>query len=239
MPILFSAKPKSLLGGSIALAIGAFGLVADSALANTVVFNNPWNSLSPAGSCAFSTICAAAVTIGNDFAAQMFTLRSAQTINSASFTELDLGTQATAANWGLYSANDAGGLPGTRLYSGTNAPLTGTILATGILGHYNATQENFNLRSVTLGPGSYYFAVQAQSPVFETYLSQGTLRSGAAETTDGGATWASGWQGYTDVAVGLYTSAAAPGPTFGGGLGGLVALLFAGLWTKARRRVRV
>jgi len=237
MTTLFNAKLKSRLGVSIALAIGAFGLVADSALANTVVFNNPWNSVSPAGSCAFSNTCAAAITIGNDFAAQMFTLGSTQTINSASFTEFDLGTQPTAANWGLYSANGAGGLPGTRLYSGANAPLAGTVLVPrNFYVRYNTTQENFDLGSITLGPGSYYFAVQAQSPVFETYLSQGTAGSGAAETTDGGTTWASGWQGYADVAVGLYS---APGCTPGSGLLSLAFLVLASAWTKARDFHRV
>ncbi len=64
--------------------------------------------------------------------------------------------------------------------------------------------------SVAFGPGTYYFALQAVSPTLGTYLGQGTDPTGAAETNDGGVTWAFGYENSGNgvqlggVAVGLY-----------------------------------
>lgn len=184
---------------AIALTLGA--AFAGQASAGTVtVFSNPVSGFY--GDCSFSTTCASSAGRGDDFAGQAFTLSSAQSINAAGFTELDWGGNSTAANWAIYEADGAGGLPGTLVASGSNAPLTQTLQ--GNQYGYNIVQETFGLGSnVSLASGSYYFAVQAISPIFDTYLSQG-LNGGAVETHDGGASWSSGYEYMNGVAVSLY-----------------------------------
>ena len=54
--------------------------------------------------------------------------------------------------------------------------------------------ETFPIASITLGPGSYFFAVQAVTSTFGDYLQQGLVTSGAAETNDGGLTWSTGYE---------------------------------------------
>jgi PEP-CTERM motif len=179
------------------------GITSVSAGGVVTVYDNPWTS-GGGGNCGFSTVCAANFGLGDVFAAQSFKLTSTQTITAASFTETDLGRQPFAATWMFYEADGAGGLPGSELASGTSSDgLFGA--AVGSVAAYTVHQENFNLStSVTLGPGEYYFAVQAISPVEETYLQTASLPK-SAETFDGGATWVSGYGGAIDgVAVGLY-----------------------------------
>jgi hypothetical protein len=99
------------------------------------------------------------------------------------------------------TADGSTGLPGTLLFSGSGAPITSrTSLGAGYV------QAYFGLPSVTLGPGSYYFAVQAISSEFRTYLAEGTLTSGSAETHDGGASWGQLYEGLPSVAVSLSDS---------------------------------
>ena len=70
--------------------------------------------------------------------------------------------------------------------------------------------------TVALDPGTYYFAFQAVSPVVGTYLGQGVDHTGAAESNDGGATWAFGYENSTNglqlggVAVELFNSVPEP-----------------------------
>jgi hypothetical protein len=190
---------RALLAAATTLFAGITSVSAGSVV---TVYNNPWSS--PGGNCSFSTTCAANFGLGDVFAAQSFKLTSTQTITAASFTETDLGRQPFAASWMFYEADGAGGLPGTKLASGTSSDgLFG--VAVGSVATYTVHQENFNLStSVTLGPGEYYFAVQAISPVEETYLQTASLPK-SAETFDVGATWVSGYAGSIDaVAVGLY-----------------------------------
>jgi hypothetical protein len=69
---------------------------------------------------------------------------------------------------------------------------------------------------VTLGAGSYFFAIQAVTPTFGTYLQQGLVTSGAAETHDGGATWSVGYENEPSgeelggISVALYNSPPSP-----------------------------
>lgn len=177
--------------------------VATAAGAGTI-YSNPY-VFGSGGNCIFSTTCAATVGAGDVFAAQEFTLTSAAVITAASFTELDAGVTPTAVNWGFLLADGTGGLPGTILSAGADSFTSATILGTDI--GYNVTQMNFGVGPQALGPGTYYFAIQAVSPTFYTFLGGGAATSGAATTTDGGATWAAGYPGgggYSSVAVALY-----------------------------------
>lgn len=158
-----------------------------------VVYNNPYDFASTVGGdCSFGTVCATTVGRGNEYAAQQFTLASTQVLTMASFTELDSSIYPVAAKWGFLLADGAGGLPGTVLATGTNA-----ITASPSLGSsfgLNVSQNFFNLGTVTLGPGTYYFAIQAQTTTFGDYLGQGVSHTGAAESQDGGVTWAFGYE---------------------------------------------
>ena len=168
------------------------------------VYDNPYNAAADYGDCSFSTTCAAEAGRGDDYAAQMFTLTTAKVITMASFTELDLGTQPTDVNWGFLQNDGAGGLPGTILAAGTDSVSSVTSLGTDNSGFYDVNKVFFNLGTVALGPGTYYFAIQGDSSVFENFLSTGLDETGAAETMDGGGTWAPGYEGIGGVAVGLY-----------------------------------
>ena len=192
-------KLSNALAGAAVVALG----MAGSASAGTVTdYNNPY-VFGAGGDCSFSTTCAAANARGDDFAAQEFTLAAPTVVTGASFTELDLGTTPTAVNWGFALNDGAGGLPGTLLSAGLNTITSSASL--GVDGPYNVTQLFFGVGPQLLGPGTYYFALQAISPVSSTFLGGGAAASGAAETMDGGVTWAANYEGYSSVAVSLYT----------------------------------
>ncbi len=191
--------------GFLSAAVVALG-ASVAAHANTL-YDNAIN-INLNGDCSFSTTCAATFGRGDEYAAQKFTLTSAEVVTSASFSEYDVGTTPTDANWGFLLADGTGGLPGTILASGTDTISSSTSL--GSISGYNVTQNFFSVGSVLLGPGTYYFALQAISPTIYTYLGQGFDTTGAAETNNGGVTWAAGYENSGNgvqlggVAVALY-----------------------------------
>lgn len=221
-------KTSLILAGA---AIAALGL-ASAASADTV-YDNPI-VINGNGDCSFSTTCAATFGRGDEFVAQEFTLSSAAVITSASFSEYDLGTTPTDANWGFLVADGAGGLPGTILAAGTDTITSSASL--GTFGVENVDKNFFGVGPIALGPGVYYFALQAVSPVVTTYLGQGANMTGAAESNDGGETWAFGYENASNgaqlggVAVALYgTGGAVPEPATWAlmlvGAGGIGAML--------------
>jgi hypothetical protein len=181
------------------LVIGLTVLFERSAIASEItIYYNPPNF--EGGNCNFDTGCAQ----GDDFAAQIFTLTTTETITAASFSIFRGPVLPYAANWMFYEANGPGGLPGTKLAAGSSLNGVFDIPPSG----YGANQENFNLSSsVTLAPGDYYFAIQAVSYLRDNYLSTASF-PGTAETHDGGATWVANYAGFGyynyGVAVGLY-----------------------------------
>jgi hypothetical protein len=197
-----------LVGFAFAAALAA----TSSGAAAGTLFSNPYNP-SGGGDCSFSTTCAASAGRGDDFAAQEFTLAGGGILTSADFTELDLGTQPTEVTWGIFAADGSGGLPGTLLAAGTDV-LTGAADGTELvdLTLYDLSKMSWDLGTVLLDPGTYYLAIQATSPVFETYLADGSLASGAAESMDGGVTWSSGYEGFPSVAIDISGTAGVPEP---------------------------
>jgi hypothetical protein len=186
----------------------AAALMSSTAFAD-VLFSNPYVS-GVGGYCNFSTTCALTVGAGDDYAAQAFTVSQSVVVTSADFVEQDMaGLRPTAANWGFYHANGAGGLPGTLVASGALAPLSAQTIGTDYP-FGDVTQMSWNVGTIALGPGTYYLAVQAVSAYFGTYLGLGQLPGGAAETHDGGATWAPNYVTFPSVAVDIYGSPAPP-----------------------------
>jgi hypothetical protein len=165
-----------------------------AAQANTI-YDNPGNP-GAGGDCSFNTTCAAVAGRGDDFAAQQFTLDAGATVQSASFSIYAYDPAGTAANWAFYL--DADGGPGALISSGSSAIADNVTRPDGLV------QSFFNLPSVSLGAGSYYFAVQSVTASFSNYLANGVAESGAAETHDGGASWSPGYEGQSSVAVALY-----------------------------------
>jgi len=222
---------------SLVLALATASVGGFAANAGTV-----YNNIGPASyfaDCSFSTTCASNHARGNEFAAQAFTLATSATITSGAFTELDIGTTPTDVNYSFYA--DVGGLPsGLAIISGVSS-LTATPLGViNTAGTYNHTLESFDTASVALGPGNYFFAIQAVSPTEFTYLEQGFVASGAAETHNVGGAWSAGYENSADgtsvggLSVALYDSPApAPEPATWTmmliGLGGL------GVRMRARR----
>lgn len=212
-------------------AIAALGM-AGAASAN-IVYNNPI-VLNGIGDCSFSTTCAASVGRGDEFVAQKFTLTSAAVVTGASFSEYDHGITPTDANWGFLVADGAGGLPGTILSAGTDTITSSVVL--GSIAGLSVSQNFFGVGPIALDPGTYYFALQAVSPAFETYLGQGVDTTGAAESNDGGVTWAFGYENGVGgaqlggVAVELFGSVPEPSAW------ALMLVGFAGLGAVLRRR---
>jgi hypothetical protein len=188
----------------IGLAVVAAAISFGSNAFASLVYSNPYD---PAitGNCMFSSICGTAQGKPNDFGAQSFTLAATTTIQSASFTELDVSTSSTAVNWMFLRANGAGGLPGTLVASGASSIFSTTSLGLGSIFHIN--KENFDVGSVTLNAGTYYFAVHSTSSAYSTYLSTGSTSSGAAETPDGGLTWTGTYQTHPSIAISLDSTA--------------------------------
>ena len=188
----------------IAASLGAVSLA--SAAGAAAVYNNI-DPNTAGGDCSFSTTCASQVGRGDDFAAQVFTLGSADTLTGASFETLDNpANSTTSANWAFYSA--VGGLPvGPALFSGSSATTDTTVGS--VFGYYALDINSFSLGSVSLVAGDYAFAVQAVTPEFQTYLSQGLVDSGAAETFDGGLTFTPSYEGMGGIGVALTDGAAA------------------------------
>jgi hypothetical protein len=157
------------------------------------------------GNCFFNSTCAAVNSIPNDFAAQSFTLATGATVTSAKFTELDGLTAAapTSANWRFYA--NASGLPGALLASGTGAAVS-LSSAGGLDGSGQNVIDiySFSVGPTGLAPGTYFFALQTITTDFNNRLPQGLATSGAAESQNGGTTWASNYAGIiSSVAVEL------------------------------------
>jgi len=214
---------------TIAAGLLAISAVLTPSLAGTV-FSNPFDPVTDFGDCSFSSTCAASIGRGDDFAAQLFTLGGTTTLVSASFTVLDNPQFAgpSSANWGFWT--DVAGLPGTLIASGTANSFTQSGGAFDNSGFYYVDTYAFDLSSVTLGAGSYFFALQDTNSNFQHYLTQGITNSGAAETHDGGITWGADYEGIGGVAVSLFDApiSTVPEPItlslFGAGLASAVAM---------------
>lgn len=201
-------------------------LASSNANATTYVYDN-LNFATLNGDCSFSTTCAAAMGRGDEYAAQLFTLSSGTTLDLGAFSDLIYGALPTSVNYAFY--DDVSGLPGGPALASGSSTLISTPAG------YDVWLESFNFADVTLAPGSYFFAIQAVASDFDTYLQQGLVTTGAAETHDGGATWSAGYEnspngeelGGISVALGV-GSASAPEPaTWAMMLAGLGMLGFA------------
>jgi hypothetical protein len=200
-------------------------LVLSSPTQAATIFENVWVP-DNGGVCSFSTTCAAATAGGDDYAANQFSVGAATTALSASFTILDRGTVATAANWAIY-ADVAGSPGGSALFSGTSGIASTVHLGTESGGFYSVDKQSFNITPSGLGSGVYWLAIQAVSSDVNTFLAL-TAGGPSAETHDGGTTWGADYEGWPDgVAFGLYdspigaTPLPAALPLFATGLGAL------------------
>jgi hypothetical protein len=165
-------------------------LMSSTAFAGAIFSNSYAYNLR--GDCSFATDCADEASRGDDFAAQEFTI-----------SELDSGFTPTDVRWRFIQADGAGGLPGTIVAVGTDA-LSGQSIGTE--SGWNLSRMSWNVGTVTLQPGTYYLAFQGVSYELQTYLGEGVLPSGAAETQDGGLTWTAGYGelSYPSVAFDIY-----------------------------------
>ena len=173
-----------------ALILGLSATPAGAAL----VFDNPIDSEN--GSCAFTTQCS-----GTWLVAQKFTLATATTLTSASFTAYDDLANPLGVNWWVY-ALDNKSLPGEQLASGTNEAMT-SRKQIGTQGDWTVVKESFALPSIKLGAGTYYLGFQAVTDSWEVYLANATLHAGSAQSYDNGGKWRKNYNGKNGVAVSL------------------------------------
>jgi hypothetical protein len=164
--------------------------MAGAASAN-ILYDNPI-VINGNADCSFNTACAAGAGRGDEFVAQEFTLTAAAVVTGASFSEYNFGTTPTDVNWGFLMADGAGGLPGTILSAGEDSVTSSSVI--GTFGGENVSQDFFGVGPQALGPGTYYFAFQAVTTFPAIYLGQGVNMTGAAESNDGGVTWAFGYE---------------------------------------------
>jgi hypothetical protein len=99
---------------------------------------------------------------------------------------------------------------------------------------YYAVQGTFALPDVTLTSGSYYLALQSVSD-YPNYLAGGTYGGGAAETHDGGLTWAPGYEYNSSLPVTITAVSAAPEPATWALMISGIALTGGIMRTRARR----
>lgn len=219
-------KLSTLLTSAFAASIAFAGAASAS-----TVYNNPYSGVN--ADCSFGTVCAVDAGRGDDFAAQQFTLSSADVLTGAAFLELDPGTVPLDVNWAFLANDGVGGLPGTILAIGTDN-FTSSVVVGSSFG-LNETELTWNLGTVALGAGTYYLAIKADTTIHGNYLGFGVQTFGAAETHDGGLTWATGYEGAPSVAVSLFDAkAAVPEPA----TWALMLVGFAGVGAAMRRRVR-
>ena len=172
----------------------ASGLAASGAASATVLFQNLPDTGNQGGDCRYNTTCGP-VAFGDTYSgygAQKFTLTQAATATSAGFNSVVAdGVFASGVNWLILAANGTGGLPGSTLFSGTNTAVTNAVGPVGI--NYPTTDYSFGFAPASLAAGSYYLAVQAITTNRNDFLSSGVADSGAAQSGDGGASWALGY----------------------------------------------
>ena len=178
----------------------ASGLAASGAASATVLYQNlPDLTVNQRGYCRYNTTCGSAV-----YGAQKFTLTQAATATSAGFNSwVKNSVFASGVNWLILDAKGTGGLPGSTLFSGTNTAVTHVAGPVGALAP--TTDYSFGFTPASLAAGSYYLAVQAITTNFRDYLSLGVADSGAAQSADGGVSWALGYarRAFPSVAMSL------------------------------------
>ena len=207
-----------------ALLLGAAALAGSSVAAQAGWVYDNLNTTTGNGDCSFSTTCAGSLGRGDEFAAQLFTLSSTATINEGAFSDIvpSLPT-ASSVNYAFYA--DVGGLPGGAALESGSATLTTTSADPSVPSYL----ETFSIANITLGTGSYFFAVQAVTSNFGDYLQQGLVPSGAAETHDGGLTWSAGYENSSNGAelggISVAVGSSVPEPS----TWAMIGLGFAGL----------
>ena len=210
----------------------ASGLLLGAPAFAATIYNNPYSASADTGNCEFSSICGN--NYADDIAAQLFTINTNVTITAGDFTELDSleNGPPSSANWAIYT--DSLGLPGSMLFSGTGAPIS-LVSNAGLdtSGIFYVATYTFNIPTVALTSGSYFFALQTTSSYYGNNLAEGTTDSGAAETKNG-TTWAPNYEGIGGVAVELDGAFGVPEPA----TLGFVAVGFCMLGLMRRRKTR-
>jgi hypothetical protein len=180
---------------AVAFSVGATAtaFLATNARADVIYANPPVAGGS--GNCFFSSACGDGPAFENSspysspnvYAAVVFTLASTSTIETASFDELDDGFGPPTVNWVIL--DQTVGIPsfppglGSLVPYTTPIPYPSTVVASGLSAITSVTslganptsgcagicdqlnQENFGVGSVTLGPGTYYFGIEALATV--------------------------------------------------------------------------
>jgi hypothetical protein len=222
---LEDAAMKRHLSAAAALVLAAAApLVAH---ASTIYSNENTDPLD--ADCSFNTTCAADNSLGDEFAAQAFSLASGTTITRGSWIEADFGgSGSTAVNYAFYKDGGAGVPVGAALFSGSAATGAVDLGPSTVFSGHEVFRVSFDLPSINLAAGDYFVAIQDVSSNETNYLGLGNIPLGAAETSDGGLTWTPGYETLGGIGVALYNNAV-PEPTTWSlmviGFGGLGAVL--------------
>lgn len=170
---------------------------ATPAQAATLFSNAPDLTFSQTGNCVYNTTCGSQIS-GNTFAAQLFTLASASTVEAFGFNAIVFGNVfGSAANFRVLSAS-AQNTPGALIASGTAAL---SHIAGPAGPSFATTDYSFNVNALQLGAGNYFLAFQNVTPIFSDYLSAGVAQSGAFQSDNGGVSYAAKYQNIGSVAL--------------------------------------
>lgn len=181
-------------------------LFASPVSAAVLYSNAPNLGTLQAGDCVYNTSCGP-IFVGPapTYAAQKFSLSTSSLLTGIGINTIVLGNSATGANWLITDAGGMGGLPGAILGSGAGSNFTVSAGPIGV--NWSTSNYVFDINSLMLPAGDYYVAVQAVTTNIDDFLSKGVAASGAAISSDGGLTWASGYRGYASVALSVFGEA--------------------------------
>jgi len=114
---------------------------------------------------------------------QNFTLDSAAVVNSLTYNAYTTGSTVPVTNVLVDFFADAGGSPGSLLFSGNFAIASQAVIGGG--GYYSFTDYTVNLPNVSLAAGNYFLGLQVSPNQWDQHWSIPTVSNAGVHGSDG------------------------------------------------------